>query len=992
MGHINHEDLRRLVKDEMVTGLNLDQNSKPEFCEACTKAKSDRKPFPKKSDTTYLNYGEKVVADLWGPARVDSLGGNKYYSLFKDMSSREEKVYFLKAKSDALTIYKKYEAWVSVQHNSRLKIFGCDPGGEFTSKEFSNHLENAGTIRHLTVHDSPASNGAVERGNRTHLNNARAMMIAAGLPRFLWAEAIHHDVWLCNRAPTRALSITKTPYEVATGMKPDLTNLLEWGIPIWVKILDAGKLDVRADEVRFVGFDEESKGVRVYWPKQRKVSVERDIYVDKSRALLPDEVSIEGVEDVFTNLDTSHKTPAIHTTNDTPHTNQTSNSKTNERNTNEPDASPNQHNIRPASPENDSHQRQGVVPRQPTVRRNSLEGLTPVDEVSYGRGKRVRIATSRAANSLDLIEGTSDPEPIKKLSMIGPDFPRALLMDDVGLSESGGAEVNKMAMFVRLMEEVMGEVMIVDDDNPILDKALKSDERSKWTEAIDNELSQMEKVKAWVPIVPPPDANIIPSRYVLRRKRDASGSVSRHKARLVVKGFRQQFGIDYFDTFAPTVRPPTLRILLSFAAQNDSAIHQCDVKNAYLNSPLQDGITIYSDLPPKYNEFRDLPAELRHEKKVVCKWLVSVYGSKQGAHDWYSEVKRFFTSIGYTTSLTDEAVFYKLDKKRYTIVAAATDDFTVIAESAESANHLIQKQLTDRFEISDLGPINWLLGVNINRDTLSHTISLNQKAYIEQIIARFGLQDARPAITPMEPGVDLSLDSPAVSSTSLTPSENTKYREMIGCLMYATTMTRPDIAFAVSTLSQYLESPRTTHLIAVSRVFRYLSGTKDLKLTLGGSQSIITGYTDADWASQMHRHSISGFTYFVGTGAVNWSCKKQPIITLSSTEAEYVALTHASKDAIWIHKLINEFSTVFSFDLPTILHCDNQGAIRLSKDSTFHGRTKHIDVHFHFIRQTITNGHIELKYCPTDEMIADIFTKSLARVKFEKFRILLGLL
>ena len=203
--------------------------------------------------------------------------------------------------------------------------------------------------------------------------------------------------------------------------------------------------------------------------------------------------------------------------------------------------------------------------------------------------------------------------------------------------------------------------------------------------------------------------------------------------------------------------------------------------------------------------------------------------------------------------------------------------------------------------------------------------------------------------------------------------------------MYATTMTRPDIAFAVSTLSQYLESPRTTHLAAVTRVFRYLSGTKDVNLILGGSQTTLTGYTDADWASQTHRHSISGFAYFVGSGAINWSSKKQPIITLSSTEAEYVALTHASKDAIWIQKLINELSSIFSSKLPTTLHCDNQGAICLSKDSTFHGRTKHIDVHFHFIRQTISNGHITLKYCPTDEMIADIFTKSLTHVKFKRF-------
>ena len=414
-------------------------------------------------------------------------------------------------------------------------------------------------------------------------------------------------------------------------------------------------------------------------------------------------------------------------------------------------------------------------------------------------------------------------------------------------------------------------------------------------------------------------------------------------------------------------------------------------KNAYLNSRLKDNITIYSELPPKYESFHDLPLELKNKRRVISKWFVSVYGSKQGGHDWYNEVKTFFLGLGYSISSADEAVFYKIEEDKFTIVAAATDDFSIFADSADTAKFLIQK-LKERFEISDLGPINWLLGVSITRDLDARTISLGQQAYVEQIVNRFGLSDARVATTPMEVGIDLSFDSPQVSSISLTPAEKTKYREMIGCLMYAAVMTRPDIAFAVSNLSQYLDAPRTTHLHAVTRVFRYLSGTKGLKLVLGGLDTTILGYSDSDWASQMHRHSISGFAFFIGKGVVSWSSKKQPIITLSSTEAEYVALTHASKDIIWIQKLLKDFSSIFTLTLPTTLNCDNQGAIRLSKDSTFHGRTKHIDVHFHFIRQTVSQAHITLLYCPTDDMIADTFTKPLARFKFEKFRRLLGVL
>ena len=198
------------------------------------------------------------------------------------------------------------------------------------------------------------------------------------------------------------------------------------------------------------------------------------------------------------------------------------------------------------------------------------------------------------------------------------------------------------------------------------------------------------------------------------------------------------------------------------------------------------------------------------------------------------------------------------------------------------------------------------------------------------------------------------------------------------------------ISFTITTLSQYLDTPQTTHLNAVQCIFSYLSGTRGLKLILGGKNNHLIGFSDVDWASHLHHHSISGFAYFVGLGAMSWSAKKQPIITLSSTESEYVALTHASKEAIWLHKLLDKLYFIYPISLPTTLHCDNQGAIELLKDSKFHAHMKHIDIHFHFICQTVMQGHIAIQYCPTNNMVADIFTKSLAHVKFQKFRTLLN--
>jgi hypothetical protein len=280
-------------------------------------------------------------------------------------------------------------------------------------------------------------------------------------------------------------------------------------------------------------------------------------------------------------------------------------------------------------------------------------------------------------------------------------------------------------------------------------------------------------------------------------------------------------------------------------------------------------------------------------------------------------------------STADEAVFYKFNPDgSYVILAAATDNFTIIADANATANTFLDG-LEEHVKLVRLGQITWLLGMTVTRNLTNYTIALGQEAYIDQICTRFGLQDPRSVSTPLPPGIDLSPGLPHVSPKALTVSEKKTFREIIRSLMSLSVMTCPDITYAVSTLSQHLENPSTTHLEFARRVIRYLKGTKDLRLVLGGITPTLCGYSDTDWASTLDHHSISGFTFFLGNRSVSWSSKRQPIVTLSSTESEYVTLTHAAKDVIWIHKLLAEISPVYPEwpSVPSTLFCDNQGAI-----------------------------------------------------------------
>ncbi|THG92494.1 hypothetical protein EW026_g8421 [Hermanssonia centrifuga] len=446
------------------------------------------------------------------------------------------------------------------------------------------------------------------------------------------------------------------------------------------------------------------------------------------------------------------------------------------------------------------------------------------------------------------------------------------------------------------------------------------------------------------------------------------------------KASRKSTASTTLKLFAPVAKLSSIRLILAIAARNGWDIQSFDFNSAYLNSTLDDDEVIYLEQPPDFAE--------KDPKNYVLRLRKALYGLKQGGRKWYEHLCIALADLGFNRAESDYGVFFAIDANNITVLAIHVDDCAITGSSTPLISEY-KRRIGEKYPLTDLGEVSWLLGIKVARDREARTLSLSQHAYIDSILARFNFTDLKPSSIPMDPNLQLTKSQCPTSLADIARMRKIPYREAIGSLMYAAVGTRPDISFAISTLAQFSQNPGWTHWEAVKRVFRYLLGTKNLVLQYGGVQRGLEGYVDADGASQEHRHAITGYVFLVDGGAVSWSSKKQELVTLSTTEAEYVAATHAAKEAMWIRRLLGE---VFRpLDGPTTLYSDSQSAIALTKDGQYHARTKHIDIRYHFIRYVVEAGTLRLIYCPTNDMTADTLTKALPSPKVKHFARALGL-
>ena len=356
-------------------------------------------------------------------------------------------------------------------------------------------------------------------------------------------------------------------------------------------------------------------------------------------------------------------------------------------------------------------------------------------------------------------------------------------------------------------------------------------------------MDTLQKAGTWATVPWPRDKNIVGSKWVFRVKRKADGSIDKYKARLIAKGFTQVYGVDYFDTYSPVAKLSSIRLILALAACHDWEVESFDFNGAYLNGELSDEEEIFMQEPPGY--------ETKEGGPSIKRLLKSLYGLKQAGRKWYEVLRRTLTDLAFRVSNADPGVFHARIGEHALILAVHVDDCIMTGGSIKLIRDY-KRKLNEQHALTDLGPIHWLLGIKISRNRAARTISLSQTAYIKSIVNRFSLTDAKLVNTPMIPGAVYSKQDAPSGPAEAVRMKKTPYREAIGSLMYAAVATRPDIAYTVSTLSQFLDNPREAHWNAVKCIFHYLSGTANLVLTYGGKRHDLTGYTDADGATQEH--------------------------------------------------------------------------------------------------------------------------------------------
>ena len=936
LGHLGYENVLKTASN--TTGIELDgmRTQRPDAtCRSCILSKSQR-TISRKKQTRRSHIFDMVHTDVIGPITPRGYNGDLWAVTFTDDFSRYRWIYSFKQKNEACAATVNFIKYVKTQYNRAVKIIRMDNGNEYGGGRLLEFFRENGIKQEPTAPYTPEQDGVSERGNRTLLERVRSICIDTEAPKHLWPELFKGMIHIMNRTATSSVS-NLTPHEVLNqdlgvpGERnmPSVSHIRTLGCKAYVHIqkerrIQSDKLGPRAEEGILVGF-EDTRIYRVWIPQRNGITRSSTVTLDEDT-----NTSIMDLPETATQPSAEAEQP-------TPET-QTPSDPTQSRDSEEQDA---------AQPPQDVN----------TTKRG--RGRPP--------GTKNKPKIDATNNDLENPVGGKTPRPTRSTR-----------------STHNYSELNKHG-FTCLNESTQtSQAFIAALNADTLEptsyaNALQSDHAEGWKEAMNEEVQSLKKNKTWTVVAHPRNTAILKGRWTYKIKRDEKGNVSRYKARWVVKGYEQRFGIDYDQTFAGVAKNSAWKVVLSLAAQLDLEIEQMDVITAFLQGDIDE--VIHVEFPHGYEV-----------EGQVCRLNRALYGLKQSPRLWQQKLRATLSKLGYYPLSNDNCIYTSNERLHGITIITYVDDFLLLGRNIVKIQEL-KEILSKEFDMKNLGTCSQFLGVRITRDRQKRSIHLTQELFAEKVANSFRQQDAKPAYTPIDTS-DPNLTSPHTGEATTT--ETKQYQSGIGSLTYAMCQTRPDLAFTVSVLSRHSHNPGPNHRNALMRAVRYLHTTKGYGITYKASPSSkklgIHGYCDSDYAGDREtRRSTTGYVFFMANGPVSWKSTRQAAVTLSTTEAEYYALTGAAREAAWLRGLLDDLGYQEDDLLPTLIHGDNQGSLALAENPIHHQRSKHIDVQYHFIRQEVEDGKVTLNYVPTDKMTADGLTKGLPAKQHSKFIKQLGM-
>nr|GEX52863.1 zinc finger, CCHC-type [Tanacetum cinerariifolium] len=856
------------------------------------------------------------------------------------------------------------------QVNLQLQVqrVRTDNGTEFKNKTLAKFFDEVGITQQFSAARTLQQNGVVEKRNQTLVETARTMLTFVNLPSFLWAEAIATACFTQNRLIIHK-RFNKTPYELMNMRKPNIKFFRMLGCRCYLlnDYEDVGKLKAKGDTGVFIGYSKESAAFRIYNKRTRKIHESVNVNFDEISEMASKQFSLEpglsnlnemrksshllvskvseaskkDLEDLFqkfydeyfdsskimksstTNVETLINEEVFHEVSESFQRESSSSSLNND--VQQTSTSHNVFNERLEdayfNASTSFHNPSNVhTYYQPYPHEKKRTKDHPLHKIIGDSKSSVRIRE-------EVYVGQTQGSVSKQY----PDHVYALDKALYGLKQSPRAWFKfKVRFRTKLLKIQVAQkkvkiafenadsslrVRLIPRSKLGINALALSDRHHTYHETpSDRELAELPK-----------GVKPIRSKWVFKKKLNPCGSINAFKARLVSKGDRQREGLDYFDTYASVARISSIRTLIAISAIKGLYVHQMDVKTTFLNGYLHE--EVYMKQPEGF--------VIQGQENKVYRLVKSLYSLKKAPKQWHERFDTTVISFGFKHNSADRCIYTKSMKDYTVVICLYVDDMLIISTTINGISET-KSYLSSNFKIKDLGEVVTILGIKVKRT--NDQICLSQSHYIEKILTKFQHLHIKESNVPFEPSVHLEKNSGRGVA-------QLEYTSVSGCLMYTTHSTRPNIAFAISKLSQYTSNPSLEQQRAVSKVLGYLKRTSALNLTYTSYPGVLEGYSDASWVNHI----------------------------------EFIALAAAGKEAEWMHDLLLDIQ-LWPGLMPSIpMYCDSQATLSKAYNSVYNRKSRHVRLRHNYVRQVIENGTISVVYVKSCRNLADPLTKPLTR-------------